>query len=248
MPVGREQAGARRVLVTRPAARAAEDAAALRAQGLDAVIAPLTRIEHSSPPPEVPARAEALIFTSAEAVAAMAGDPRARALPTHCVGPQTRAAAAAAGFTCVGEPAGDVEALGQALLAAPETRFFHPAGEHVAGDLGGALSAAGKSVERRTAYAALAIPLSPAVVAILEAGDFVAAGFWSPRNATLFADAAQAAAGQGRPWRLSGTVGVAMSRNVGEALRDLGFARIRLPERPEGTAMREALIDAARRP
>lgn len=230
----------RPVLITRPAKRVHAEIEALGARGVPAIAAPLTRIAHADPPPTVPDGADAIIFTSAEAVAVMASEAGARALPAYCVGTQTRAAAVAAGFVPVpGETAADVAALTPQLVAAPQRRFFHPAGRHVAGDLASALSAIGKTVARRTAYEAVACPLPGDGIAALEAGALSAAGFWSPRNAALFAEAATPA------WHLDTTIAVAISENAARPLAALGFARIAIASQPTGEAMRDLLVHSA---
>ncbi|MEL6767130.1 MAG: uroporphyrinogen-III synthase [Pseudomonadota bacterium] len=230
------------VLVTRPASRMAAEIAALAAHGVTAIAAPLTRIVRTDPPPAVPDGAEAIVFTSAEAVAAMARDAAARTLPAYCVGAQTRAAAEAAGLRPVpGSAAPDVEALAALLHTAPQRSFFHPAGRHVAGDLAGALEAAGKSLIRRTAYEAVACPLPDAALRALEAGALSAAGFWSPRNAALFAEAAA-----GAPWRLGRVVAVAISENAARPLTPLGFSCVVTASEPTGAALRDQLVATAK--
>ncbi|MEM9764484.1 MAG: uroporphyrinogen-III synthase [Pseudomonadota bacterium] len=230
----------RPVLVTRPAERAHAEIEALGARGVPAIAAPLTRIARTDPPPSVPHGADAIIFTSAEAVAVMALQAAAKALPAYCVGAQTRAAAMAAGFAPVsGEAAADVTALIPQLIAAAQRRFFHPAGRHVAGDLAGALSAIGKTVERRTAYEAVACPLPGNAIVALKAGALSAAGFWSPRNATLFAEAATP------HWHLDTTVAVTISENAARPLAALRFAHVSVAAHPTGEAMRDLLVHSA---
>ncbi|MEM7529802.1 MAG: uroporphyrinogen-III synthase [Pseudomonadota bacterium] len=235
--------GARPVLITRPGASAEAEIAALALLGVPAIAAPLTRIEPVLPRPPVPAEAQALIFTSAEAVAPMAEDPVARRLPAYCVGPRTRAAAAAAGFAAADGPApGDVAALGERLQSAPETHFHHAAGRHVAGDLAAALAPVGKSVTRSTVYEAVPLPISEAVRAALATGGIAAVGLWSARHAAFFAEACHAEA-----WPLGATDAVAISDKAAAPLSGLGFREVVVAPTPDGDTMRRLLATAAGR-
>ncbi|MEM7527033.1 MAG: uroporphyrinogen-III synthase [Pseudomonadota bacterium] len=229
------------VLVTRPEPDASTECALLAERGVEALAAPLTAIVPVEPRPDVPAEAEAVVFTSAHAVAAMTGSEAAR-LPAHAVGRRTGDAAAAAGFSVV-EPAdygsGDVAALARRLIAAPERRFLHPTGRQVAGDLSAMLATAGKTVERVVVYEAVERPFADEPLAALAQNRVRAIGFWSPRNAELFA-ARAAEAG----WSLDGTTAVAISAAAAAPLAASGFARIDRAARPDGDAMRRALCEA----
>jgi uroporphyrinogen-III synthase len=103
-----------RVLVTRPEPDCERTAALLRERGHEVLLLPLLRIE-----PVVDAELgsgpwAAVLFTSANAVRAVAGHRRFNelaGLPIYTVGRRSQAAAAAAGFASIVSADGDVEAL-----------------------------------------------------------------------------------------------------------------------------------------
>ncbi|MBK8543629.1 MAG: uroporphyrinogen-III synthase [Caulobacteraceae bacterium] len=102
------------------------------------------------------------------------------------VGDVTAAAAREAGFNDVRSANGDVRslaALAKAQLDPAKGKLIHIAGDHVAGDLGGDLRAAGFSVDWRLAYASIAAMVLPD--ALLGPLDVVL--FHSTRAAETFA-------------------------------------------------------------
>ena len=85
-----------------------------------------------------------------------------------------------AGCACAG--AGAAASLAKATLDPAKGKLIHIAGDHVAGDLGGALRAAGFEVERRLAFSSVAASALPA--AFGERLDAIT--FHSPRAAETF--------------------------------------------------------------
>ena len=146
-----------RVLVTRPREDAAGLVAALAARGHEALVEPLLTIV----PRDIvdwPAGhelAQALLVTSANGVRAFARADGRRGLPVFAVGDASAAAARSLGFEAVVSAAGTVEDLA-ALVAARVDRaagpLLHPAAGALAGDLQGALAAAGFEVLRVVLY------------------------------------------------------------------------------------------------
>jgi uroporphyrinogen-III synthase len=231
--------GAPAILLTRPAAQAQPLAQALRAEGWAPIIWPLLRIEAVAQAD--PAGAQAVVLTSANAAA----QTRAAAIPALCVGPATARAARAAGFADVRSADGDAAAL--AALAAATLRpqdgpLAFPRGAEVAGDLAGALRAAGFAVVETVVYRAVPADAAPAEVdAALRGGRVAAAGFWSPRSAAAFAALAQ-------PWRdgLHEATAAAISDAAAAPLAGIGFGRLLIAPSPDGDGMRAAI--AAARP
>jgi uroporphyrinogen-III synthase len=173
-----------RLLVTRPEPDGARTAAVLREHGHEVLQQPLLRIE-----PVVDAEFgrgpwAAVLFTSANAVRAVASHRRSKdiaGLPAYTVGRRTQAAAVAAGFGPITSADGDVSALaaliasnlpqmnssppprgGRKSRAAPSQFSFaatalpllYCAGEDRAGDLAGALQSRGLRVETVYVYRA----------------------------------------------------------------------------------------------
>jgi uroporphyrinogen-III synthase len=183
----------KRVAVTRAQPGADETGARLRALGAEPVIAPLLTIAPCAFDTNV-AAADALLFTSINAVRAFPDVRGAQGVPVLAVGDATAAAARGAGFSDVCSADGGVEklaALAKQILK-PGSKLIHISGEHMAGNLAAELEAAGFSVERRIAYAAVAASATPK--ALLGALDVVL--FHSARAAETFAALGAPNAGQ----------------------------------------------------
>jgi len=218
-------------LVTRPADRAGALAARLEAAGWRTLRWPLLEIVDLAPP-DAPPEAQAVLATSASALRRATGDAR----PMLCVGDATAAAARAAGFVDVRSAGGDsaaLAALARACLDPGAGPLVFLRGETVAGDLTGALRAAGFAVLDRVVYATRDAGPPPApVAAALAAGAVALAAFYSPRSAAAFARHAPAfVAG------LRATTAVAISAAAAAPLAGLGFGRLRVADAPDGAAM-----------
>ena len=152
-----------RLLVTRPEADAARTADALRARGLEVVVAPLLRIEPVNA--EFGGPFDALLMTSANAARAVATHPRAGelfSLPCLTVGDRSAEAARAAGFTRVESADGALPDLVR-LVTQRHTngRLLYLAGEDRAGEF----SSHGVAVETAVVYRAVAVEQLPPDVA-----------------------------------------------------------------------------------
>lgn len=152
-----------RVAVTRALPEAQASAERVRARGVEPVLAPLLRIA----PAAFDARlegAQALLFTSANGVRAFAAASAERGSRVLAVGDATAAAARRAGFSNVASADGDVAKLAQLAreqLDPAGGALVHVGGAHLAGDLAGALAAAGFKTERRIAYEAVPVERLP---------------------------------------------------------------------------------------
>ncbi|MEZ5955615.1 MAG: uroporphyrinogen-III synthase [Hyphomonadaceae bacterium] len=173
-----------RVAITRAQPEADRTAERVRARGHEPVVAPLITIVPCGYDTNTES-AQAIIFTSSNGVRAFPDAHGARDRTVLTVGNVTAAAAREAGFTDVRSADGDVRSLAALVkrqLDPAKGKLIHIAGDHVAGDLGGELRAAGFSIERRLAYASVAAgPLPTALRAPL---DIVL--FHSPRAAERF--------------------------------------------------------------
>src|SRR4051812_13888324 len=124
-----------RALVTRPIEDAAPLEAALRARGIEPVVAPMMSIWPAGTAPRLDGIA-ALLFTSANGVRAFAGLSDRRDLPAFAVGPATAAALSEAGFPRVETASGNVEALATLVAERLDPKagpLLHVAGSEVAG-------------------------------------------------------------------------------------------------------------------
>ena len=173
-----------RVAITRAEPEASRTAERVRARGAEAIVAPLITIVPCGYDTNTEG-AQAIIFTSSNGVRAFPDARGARDRTVLTVGNVTAAAAREAGFTDVRSADGDVRSLAALVkreLDPAKGKLIHIAGDHVAGDLGGELRAAGFNVERRLAYASVAAaPLPEALNGPL---DIVL--FHSPRAADRF--------------------------------------------------------------
>ena len=211
-----------RVAITRAEPEASRTAARVRARGAEAIVAPLITIVPCGYDTNTEG-AQAIIFTSTNGVRAFPDARGARDRLVLTVGDATAEAAREAGFNDVRSADGDVNALvalAKRELDPARGKLIHIAGDHVAGDLGGELRAAGFSVERRLAYASVAAaPLPPALNGPL---DIVL--FHSPRAAQRFIEL-------GAP-NAANLVAGCMSAAIAEAAGKVSWKRIITAPRP----------------
>ena len=211
MPLGKRV----RLLVTRAEPEGKETAALLRRLGHEALLMPLLRIEPVLHAELGTGPWAAVLFTSANAVRAVATHRRfseLAALPAYTVGRRTQAAAAAAGFASVTSADGDVNALvsliaskveespecgsaglhlGSALARIP---LLYCAGEDRAGDLAGGLELRGLHVDTAIVYrATIVAELTPDVRDEFTTGAIDAVLHYSARTAAAFVAAATSA-------------------------------------------------------
>lgn len=222
-----------RVLLTRPADDSARLASTLGPLGATCLIWPLTRIVPVVRRVDVPAEAQAILFTSANGVRTFSDLSDMRDLPVLAVGERTAALAREAGFAQVLSAGGDAADLARLAVASGHRRFFHPRGREATGTLADALAASGCELDAPAVYAAEpADPPGPEVAGALASGDVDLVTIWSPRNARLLAAHLSA-----HPAALGGTDLLGLSANAVEPLRDAGFRRIDVAERADGRAM-----------
>ncbi len=184
-----------RILVTRSEPGASETAARLEAAGYEAVVEPLFVI--------VPIDAtlpdfDALAFTSANGVRKFAMLSPRRDAAVFCVGARTAQTAREAGFTDVTSADGDVEALGDLILARlPQgARLLHAGNEDTRGDLAGRLVSAGVAADFVALFRAETVTAPGPALARHLAGEqvFAAALVHSPRAGEILAGMIRSAA------------------------------------------------------
>lgn len=231
-----------RILVTRPAAQAAETADRLRRMGHRPLIDPLLTIvarPGGLPPLDGVA---ALLVTSVNGAQGLAAATGRRDLTTVAVGPRTAAELSRAGFYRVVEAGGDA----RALLALVRGRFqpgagrlIHVSGADVAADIAAELAPEGYDVDRAVLYEARAADrLDPATVAALKAARLDAALFFSPRTAALFARLSHR---EGVADALSGIRACCLSAAVAAELRGLDWAALVVAAAPTADSLLDLL-------
>lgn len=230
----------RRVLLTRPRAQSESFAALIAEDGWDLVIWPVIDIRPLLKSAPDFTGIEALIFTSARAVEALAPFPLPQ-LPAWCVGPATAQSAREAGFTEVIEAGGDAARLIATLREEKPGRALHVRGRDRAADVVGALRESGLEAEELIAYAAEpGGPPAPETDRLIRSKAIDVAMFFSPRTSRLFIEAAP------QSWReaFSGMTAIAISEAAAAPLSGAGFRKIMVTEQPDGKAMRAILRHA----
>ncbi len=237
-----------KILVTRPEPDASRLAQRLKAAGHDPLIEPLMSVEYLEASAELPGAlkdAQAIAFTSANGVRALARCYTGRHLPVFAVGDATAAAARQAGFSTVHGAAGDVDHLAADIAARLDPgagSIVHIAGSVVAGDLQGTLAAHGFQVDRHVLYAMTAsASLSPEVIAQITRASLEAALVYSPRSGRILVDLVNKA---GLQEACQAITCYCLSANVAAAVADLPFANCLVAATPDEAALM-ALLEAA---
>ena len=231
-----------RFLLTRPQADAERTAAALRARGHEAIIAPLLDLE-IVPDAELGAGPwTALLVTSANAVRAIAGHKRRDELhgvAVFTVGERSAQAMRDSGFRDVTSAGGNVTDLA-ALVAArvtPAARLLYLAGEERSGDLAGRLRAENFNVDTALVYRAVTAATLPREAAAALAAGIDGVLHFSRRSAEAYVNAARSdgllESALGRPTHFC------LSARIAEPLTGAGAAHIRVAARPDEAALIE---------
>ena len=236
-----------KILVTRPEPDASRLAQSLKAAGHDPVVEPLMSAEYLEGPEDFSnalKSAQAIAFTSANGVRALARCHKERHLPVFAVGDATAAAARQEGFGIVHVAAGDVDHLAADIAARLDPgagSIVHIAGSVVAGDLQGALAARGFEVDRHVLYAMTAsASLSPDVIAQITHASLEAVLIYSPRSGRILADLINKA---GLREACLAITCYCLSANVAAALAPLPFANCLVAATPDEDALM-ALLEA----
>ena len=242
------------VLVTRPHPDAEATASALRAKGLEVLLAPMLRFEPVAFHYDADARYGAVVVTSANALRGiephLAGSRLLR-LPLFAVGAHTAAAAQSAGFHNVIPASGDAASLRDCVLASVKAKelkkastLLYLAGADLARDLAGELGERGFTVVTHTTYRMIPVPNLPR-----EARDAFAASrievvlHYSRRSARAFLEAARAG---GVEISALAIPQCCISGAVALVVRDAGAAQVAVAASPDEIALFEALDRALR--
>lgn len=221
-----------RVIITRALPEALATAEHVRVRGGEPVLAPLLTIAPRKLGADLTAT-QALLFTSANGVRAAANSGPHRDIIALCVGDATAEAARAAGYKDVRSADGDSQALAALAIVSLDPKagpLIHASGEHVAGDLVGALRAAGFSAERHIVYAARAAEAPPP--ALSQGADIIL--FHSARAAEIFL-------GLGAPGAELMTAGC-LSAQVAQAALMAPWKRLIVAPRPRESALLAAIL------
>ena len=222
-----------RALVTRPADDAAETAARLAEMGIEAVIAPATRIEPVPRGPLDLGGVQAVLVTSRNAVRALARATAARDIALLAVGDASAALAADAGFRAVasaGGDSGDLARLAAAMLDPAAGRVVHAAGEAAGEALCRDLARRGFAAAPEVLYRSVPAPLPDAARGLLAARRIALALFFSAGAADAFADILRRDGSEGWCRQIAA---ICLSGRVAEAAAALPWRAIRRAARPD---------------
>lgn len=228
------------ILLTRPRERSEAFAKEIVKCGWTSTIWPLLKIRPLLTGPIEPNEGQSLIFTSVNAVTAMA-EPVPAHVPAICVGAATAAAARSRGFTSITDVSGDARKLVQTLLAREPQHYLHVRGIKTRGDIAASLTHAGNPTDEIVAYEAVASDHAPEKIdAVIMAGKIDAVALFSPRSAAILKRLVKV------EWfsRLSTATVFAISPATAEPVLDMGFAKVVVAEEPNGSAMRAAICSA----
>jgi uroporphyrinogen-III synthase len=227
-----------RVLVTRPKEDSTALRQELRTRGVEVQLDPMLVIQRMEDAAIDLDGAQGLLFTSSNGIRAFANLSGERDLPAYCVGDETARTARTEGFTNLHSAAGDVEALANYVSAhsQPENgRMVHVAGSVSAGDLAGALRAAGFSVDRIPLYEAIpADSLAEETKNAFRQGLLDGVLFFSPRTAATFVSLAKAA---GLENACRTVDAYCLSAGVAQRVGELSWRRIVVAAEPTRAAL-----------
>ena len=157
------------VILTRPSkasGRSARRLAAMLGNSAEIIVSPLVRIEYADALPDL-RRYDGVIFTSENAVDALAHHGAPPGMAALCVGRRTADAAGIAGFRAVSAN-GSAESLAELVASEPHAaQFLYARGKHVAFDLPGRLRDFGVAVDEQVVYAQRELALDRAASAAL---------------------------------------------------------------------------------
>ncbi len=222
--------------MTRPEPGASATAAHLAARGFSPLIVPLLRIRPRPARLPDPARLQAMLATSGNALPGLASHHLR--LPLYTVGDATAARARALGFIALTSAAGNAAALASLVADAcrPEAGpLLLAAGARQGTALATTLRRRGFSVLRRTLYAAAPVARLPtAARQAFAEGRIAAALFFSAETAETFA---RLLADAGLAASLAGVTALAIAEPAAAVLRRLPFRSVRVALRPNEEAL-----------
>ncbi len=230
-----------RIWVTRSAPEAEATADRLRTRGHAPLVAPVLNLRRAEGPPPSLSGIGAVAFTSRNAVTVFCEASQDRTLRVFAVGAATARAAREAGFARVESAEGDVEALA-GLIASRcgdlSGAVLHSGASEPAGDLSGALAAAGVPCLQHASYWVEDAELPLAATAALQARpvELDAVLVHSPRAARRLA------AFEPVETIASELQAFCISRAAAAPLLKLNFARVAWAPLPNETSLLD-LID-----
>jgi uroporphyrinogen-III synthase len=217
-----------RIWVTRTEPQAEETARRLEAMGHEPIVQPVLMV-HTLPIDVTLTGVAALAFTSRNAVSAFCQECPHRELPVFATGAGTAQEAMQSGFGQVYSADGDVEALASLIISRrPAGLVLHPAAAEAAGDLGGALDAAGVACRTLAIYETVETGLGPPP-------DIEAVVIHSPRAARIVARSLS-------PEQAQGIEAYVISAAAAEPISYSNFRRVAVAPYPNEQALLKLFV------
>jgi len=219
------------IWITRAQPAAAATAERVRALGIEPIVEPLLAVQPIAGVAIDLAGAAAIVFTSANAVAAFAALSDERTLRVFAVGDATAAAARTHRFKSVLSTQGDVATLAAAMTARRRELdgvIVYPAAAEPSQDLAAALEPAGLKVRQTTVYETTAVAPSASLIARLPEIDAVL---------LHSAKAARTLAGVMKAAPAPHLIAYCLSRQVAAPLSRAGLAALRTAPAPNEPAL-----------
>jgi uroporphyrinogen-III synthase len=239
-----------RVLLTRPHAQSEELGSILKTHGVEWLGEPLLSIVPVGLDPNVLAKPQAVLLTSANASRELLKIPGVRRnLPVFAVGSATAAPLQAAGFSNVHAAGGTAESLIAHVRRQVDPqagRLLYLSGGDISRDLAASLAPDGFLVDRVIVYHACAVDrLSARTLHEMSWNRIDGAVFLSARTASIFCNLVIAA---GHKEACARMTAVTMSGQVAEALRPVGFRQVVVAASPCIDSIIEAVLCTAASP
>jgi uroporphyrinogen-III synthase len=239
------------VLVTRPHPDNEATAAALRARGFAALLAPMLRFEPMPPSDDLAGDYAAVIVSSANALRAIESRLAQSALlklPLFAVGKHTATAARSLGFAVVISANGDAAALRDCVLGEKRLKknraLLYLAGADISRDLAGDFAAHGRDVMTVVTYRMVELAHLPREALDAFAANAIRAVLhYSQRSARAFLEAARS---DGVEISALSVLQCCVSANVALALREAGASRVQVAATADENALFAALERALR--
>lgn len=231
-----------RVLVTRPVDDAEETAARLRDRGHAAIIAPLLEVRFRDGPELSFDVAQAIVATSANGIRALVRRSRRRDIRLFAVGPQTAAAARAAGFADVQNSRGDSIALADAISGwanLSDGPLLHVAGNEATGKLAARLLEHGFVLHREVLYDVVPVERLPIAASdALRNLELDAVLLFSPLSAQTFVRCVET---EGLKTACHEMIAICISRAAAEKVGSCLFRDTRIAAQASEKEMLDAL-------
>lgn len=215
------------VLLTRPAAASARFAQMLA--GFETVISPVLQTRFLEPAIDLTG-CDAVVFTSANGVEALAKLTVARDLVAFCVGERTAELARSHGFDAVSAQGTVADLTGLLAERHAGDQVFYARGQDVAHDLGTLLRSHNIRVVDAVVYSQESKGLSSAATKLLKSQAKVLVPLFSPRTATIFASHLQSEMTAPR-------IGLCLSDQVRANCPDDQFATLAVCAHPDAKSM-----------